>query len=80
MSVPRMTERYRDPVAKTSVKTRHANQVLGFVSGMAGRLVFRGQRPKNEDEAGAPSEVVSLNVGVLEIHDLILQGEVTLIL
>jgi hypothetical protein len=67
MSVPRITEHYRDAVAKTSVKTRHDNQELGFVSGMAGRLVFRGQRPKNGDGAGAPSEVVSSNVGVLEI-------------
>jgi hypothetical protein len=42
MSVPRMTEHYRDPVAKTSVKTRHDNFRIELCLRNAGRLLFAG--------------------------------------
>jgi len=52
MSVPRITEHYRDAVAKTSVKTRHDNQELGFVSGMLVGWYFEVNVQRTETERG----------------------------
>jgi len=52
MSVPRITEHYRDAVAKTSVKTRHDNQELGFVSGMLVGWNFEFNVQRTETKQG----------------------------